>query len=327
MPGMPKMIMSATIAPSDTSTSTILSPNPSDQIVCGKTPLKMVHDLVFSEPALPNGTKKKLAMDIQIPARPGKKPLVVYVTGGGFAFASKESALNLRTYVAEAGFVVASIQYRTVMDGANYRDGIADVKSAIRYLRAHANDYGIDPDKVAVWGESAGGYLASMAGVTGNVKTFDTGDNLGQSSAVQAVIDKFGPSDLSKVATDFDTRSQEAYSSADNPIAHYVNGASSTKGLVDDPTATTTANPVTYITASDPAFLLFHGSKDPLVSPSQTLLLHNALLQAGVRSKRYVLTGASHGDVAFLGDVKSGQPWSTNEVMGIMVRFLKDNLG
>jgi len=108
---------------------------------------------------------------------------------------------------------------------------------------------------------------------------------------------------------------------------YYVNGASSTKGLVDDPTATTTANPVTYITASDPAFLLFHGSKDPLVSPSQTLLLHNALLQAGVRSKRYVLTGASHGDVAFLGDVKSGQPWSTNEVMGIMVRFLKDNLG
>lgn len=157
---MPKIIMSATIAPSDTSTSTILSPNPSDQIVCGKTPLKMVHDVVFSEPVLLNGTKKKLAMDIQIPAGPGKKPLVVYVTGGGFAFAPKQSALNLRTYVAEAGFVVASIQYRTVMDGANYRDGIADVKSAIRYLRAHADDYGIDPDKVAVWGESAGGYLA-----------------------------------------------------------------------------------------------------------------------------------------------------------------------
>jgi len=72
---MPKMIMSATIAPSDTSTSTILSPNPSDQIVCAKTPLKMVHDVVFSEPVLPNGTKKKLAMDIQIPAGPGKKPL------------------------------------------------------------------------------------------------------------------------------------------------------------------------------------------------------------------------------------------------------------
>ncbi|MEA3103954.1 hypothetical protein [Caballeronia mineralivorans] len=111
-----------------------------------------------------------------------------------------------------------------------------------------------------------------MAGVTGNVKTFDAGDNLGQSSAVQAVIDKFGPSDMSKVAADFDARSQEAYSSANNPVAHYVNGPSSTQGLVDDPTATTTANPASYITASDPAFLSFHGSQDPLVSPSQTLL-------------------------------------------------------
>jgi hypothetical protein len=123
------------------------------------------------------------ANDIQIPARAERRPVVIYVTGGGFMVAPKESGLNLRTYLAEAGFVVASIQYRTVMDGANYKDGVEDVKSAVRYLRAHSDEYGIDPNKVAVWGQSAGGYLAAMAGANGNLKPFDMGDNLGQSSA------------------------------------------------------------------------------------------------------------------------------------------------
>ena len=100
-------------------------------------------------------------MDIQIPAGAERRPVVIYVTGGGFMVAPKESGFNLRTYLAEAGFVVASIQYRTVMDGANYKDGVEDVKSAVRYLRAHSDEYGIDPNKVAVWGQSAGGYLAA----------------------------------------------------------------------------------------------------------------------------------------------------------------------
>jgi len=90
--------------------------------------------------------------------------------------------LNLRTFVAEAGFVVASIQYRTITDGATYADSLIDVKSAIRYLRAHADAYGIDPDHIAVWAESAGGYLAAMAGVTSNLKSFDKGGELDQNS-------------------------------------------------------------------------------------------------------------------------------------------------
>ena len=73
-----------------------------------------------------------------------KRTVVVYVPGGGFVVAAKESALNLRTYVAEAGFAVASVQYRTTRDGANYRDGVEDIKAAIRYLRANAGRYGID---------------------------------------------------------------------------------------------------------------------------------------------------------------------------------------
>jgi acetyl esterase/lipase len=138
-------------------------------------------------------------------------PLVIYVTGGGFVAAPKETSLDLRTFVAESGFVVASIQYRTVLDGATYKDSVADVKAAIRYLRANAKAYGIDPDHVAVWGQSAGSYLAAMAGVTGNVTAFDQSDDRGPSSSVQAVVDEFGPADLGKAAVDFDPSTQAAY--------------------------------------------------------------------------------------------------------------------
>jgi acetyl esterase/lipase len=321
------VIVAKTIAAIDSSSSTVISPDIADQIRCGKAVINTITDVVFSQPTLLlDGTAKKLAMDIQIPEHPGPKPLVVYMPGGGFVLAPKESAINLRTFVAEAGFVVASIQYRTLSDGANYRDSIADVKSAVRYLRAHADEYGIDPGKIAVWGESAGGYLAAMAGVTGEIKSFDVGENLAQSSAVQAVVDQFGPSDMSKIAADFDRETQEVYSSPRNTLALYINGLASSKRLLDDPTAATTANPLTYIHASAAPFLLFHGSQDGLVSPSQTLLLHNALKRAGAQSTRYVVDGAGHGDMAFLGNAKAGLPWSTNQVMGLIIDFLKNAL-
>jgi acetyl esterase/lipase len=321
----PKPVMASTIAAGDTSTSVVIHPDPNDQITCGKAAIKTINDVAFTTRTLSNGKTIDLLMDIQRPEAPGRKPLVVYVTGGGFIQAPKESAVDLRTYVAEAGYVVASIQYRTIGNGANFRDGIADVKSAIRYLRANAGKYGIDPQKIAVWGESAGGYLVAMVGVTNGVKSFDLGNNLDQSSDVQAVIDKFGASDLSKVAADFDLHTREATNAKDNPIAQYI-GLNPLSHQLDTRTATTVANPLTYISSADPPFLMFHGSQDKLVSPSQTLILHNALIAAGAHSTRYVLEGAGHGDLAFLGDSKSGLPWSTNQTMGLIVGFLKSSI-
>jgi acetyl esterase/lipase len=91
--------------------------------------------------------------------------------------------------------------------------------------------------------------------------------------------------------------------------------------------ATTAANPLTYIKATAPPFLIFHGSQDRLISPSQTLLLHNALVAAGVHSTRYVLEGAGHGDLAFMGDLEAGLPWSTRQTMGVIVDFLRATPG
>jgi acetyl esterase/lipase len=319
---LPKVALASTIAPSDTSTSIVIHPDINDQITCGKTAIGAIDDVVFTTRTLSNGKSKDLLMDILVPKPPGRRPLVVYVTGGGFIQAPKESAPDLRTYVAEAGFVVASIQYRTVRDGANYRDGIADVKSAIRYLRANANQYGIDPGKIAIWGESAGGYLVAMVGVTNGDRKFDVGNNLDQSSDVQAVVNKFGATDTSKLAADFDQQTRDADYAKDNSIAQYIGMVPETH-LLDAKIAATVANPITYVNASVPPFLILHGSKDQLISPSQTLMLHNAINAAGGHSVRYVLDGASHGDMAFLGDSKAGLPWSTRQTMDIIVDFLR----
>ncbi len=318
--GVPPIPMAKTVAPGDTSTSIVIHPDATRQISCGRTPLKTHNDVVFGHAKAPNGADLPLAMDILVPDTPGKKPLVVYVPGGGFVIAPKDGGLDLRSYVAEAGFVVASISYRTVLNRAIYRDGVADVKSAIRFLRAHADEYGIDGGHVAVWGESAGGYLVAMVGVTNGDHSFDVGDNLTQSSAVQAVVDKFGASDVSKVALDFDVDTQHIYGGP-GPLAMYVGGFRPGGGLVDP-----ASDPIAHIAASDPPFLIFHGNADHIVSPSQTLALHNALRAAGVKSARYVLDGANHGDLAFLGDPKAGLAWSSRQTMDIIVDFLRKTL-
>jgi len=131
---------------------------------------------------------------------------------------------------------------------------------------------------------------------------------------------------LDRLAADFDLHAREAIDTKDNSIARYI-GLEPGSHRLDARVAATVANPLTYIRQADPPFLIFHGSQDKLISPSQTLILHNALSAAGVHSTRYVLEGAGHGDLSFLGDSKSGLPWSTNETMGVIVGFLRSSLG
>jgi len=282
--------------------------------------------IVYSSPQLADGTTLPLQLDLLAPASTTPKPLVVYVPGGGFVAAVKEGALDLRSYVVDAGFVVASIQYRTIVNGAVYTDGIADVKAAIRFLRANATAYAIDPTAVAVWGQSAGGYLVAMVGTTNGAAEFDIGDHLDQSSNVQAVVDEFGASDLTRIAADFDANTQAYYKTPDNFVATYVLGAGSGKTLADDAGAAEKANPISYVDSSDPPFLLEHGNRDTIISPTQTLLLHTALLAAHVKSTRYIIDGANHGDLAFLGDFQAGLRWTTTTAADTILKFLRMTL-
>jgi dipeptidyl aminopeptidase/acylaminoacyl peptidase len=131
----------------------------------------------------------------------------------------------------------------------------------------------------------------------------------------------FGPSDTSKIAADFDANTQRASATHAGYMAVFMGAPA------EGQAAPTTANPLAHVDAADPPCLLLHGSQDKLVSPSQTLILHDALKAAHVDSTRYVLDGAGHGDLAFLGDDESGLPWSSAQTMGIMVDFLKRTLG
>jgi acetyl esterase/lipase len=312
-----------TVAKTDTSTSVVINPT-GPQIQCGRTSLTTTTNIVYATPTT-NGKQTQLKLDIQVPRTAGKKPLVVYLTGGGFMIAGQAANLGQRTYVAEQGYVVASIQYRTIPNGASYSDAVADVKSAIRYLRAHADQYGIDGSHVAVWGQSAGGYLAAMTGVTNGLKRFDVGANLDRSSDVQAVVDEFGPSDLSKVGDDYDTAAKQANLAPGNNLAQWVYGPGTTKSVAQYTPQVAAADPTAYVSATTPPFVLLQGSNDELVSPGQTLLMHNALTAKGVRSTRYVVAGANHGDLAFAGNT-SVKDWSTQVVMGKITGFLGQHL-
>lgn len=316
--GPPRIVTATSVAASSTASSTVIRPDAGRQISCGKVALEAINDVTYAQ--VPGG--RTLKLDILRPkAASAPLPLVVFVTGGGFVADPKQSELNLRTYLAEQGFIVASIQYRTFPDHATYREGVADVKSAVRYLRAHAGEYGVDPARVGLWGESAGGYLVSMAGLTDKVATFDNGVEPSQSSAVGAVVDAFGAVDVSKLAQDFDDTAKAAYAHP-MPTNLYVGGLTS-DGQLADPAS----NPLKYVSASAPPFLLLHGSDDRIVSPSQTLALHDALRAAGAKSTRYVLDGANHGDLGFLGDDRASLPWSSVQTMDLIVDFFRETLG
>jgi acetyl esterase/lipase len=319
-PGFPT---ATSIAPSDTSTSVVLPLPRGPQIELGRVEVATHADIVYAERSRPDAATRQLRLDLLIPESSSGQALVVYVPGGGFIRSPKEAGLNRRTYLAEAGYAVAGIEYRTVPDGATYREAVADVKSAIRFLRAQADVYGFDAERVAVWGESAGGYLAAMTGATCGEAAFETPDNQDHSSAVHAVVDQFGPSDLLRLSEDFDPAFQAQHLAPGTPAAAFVFGPGTTNALADDPAAVAMADPATHFDPAAPPFLLFHGSADRVVSPSQTLLLHTALLAHGVESTRYVLDGADHGDLAaMLGNPEAALPWSTQESLGYVIDFL-----
>ena len=183
-------------------------------------------------------------------------------------------------------YVVASINYR-LSQHAIFPVQIEDCKAAIRFLRANADKYGIDPNRIGVWGSSAGGHLVALLGTSGDVKEFEKGENLDFSSRVQAVCDYFGPTDFTKMSSFPTTMGHDA---ADSPESKLVGGA-----VQENKDKCKRANPITYVTKDDPPFLIVHGDKDPLVPHNQSVILYEALKRVGVKSKFYTVPGGGHG--------------------------------
>lgn len=254
-----------------------------------------------AQPSLPDGVRvirdieygrtpeKRLLLDIYLPETglTEPRPLIVWIHGGGWRRGSKDRTQASR-YVPQ-GYIVASISYRLSGD-AIFPAQIQDSKAAIRWLRANAGDYHIDPGRIGVWGSSAGGHLVALVGTSGGVAELegDTG-NLDQSSRVQAVVDYFGPTDF--VQMDAHSISDKLiHDNADSPESLLVGGP-----IQQNKEMVAKANPITYVSSDDPPFLIVHGDEDPLVPHHQSELLLAALQKAGVPSQLFTVKGGGHG--------------------------------
>lgn len=284
-----------------------------------KPAISYVSNVVYAQVPSRGFENVALKMDILKPQVKTPLPAVVVITGGGFINANKDNYMQQRVKLAEAGYVVASIDYR-VAPTAIFPQPLEDVKAAIRYLRANAMKFNIDPEHIGVWGGSAGGYLAAMAGTTSGLAKFDVGEHLEVSSSVQAVVDMYGLSDLTQIGADYSVDNQKRHMSSGATEALWVNGSpvfgGVDGGIMADLERAKAANPITYIDKYAPPFLLLHGTEDTSVSPSQTNLLHLALLAQGVDSTRYVVPGAKHG----------GEYWVQPEVVDTVIAFFNRTL-
>jgi acetyl esterase/lipase len=156
---------------------------------------------------------------------------------------------------------------------------IEDCKAAVRWLRAHAKEYGLNPDRFGVWGSSAGGHLVALLGTSGDV-----------SSRVQAVCDYYGPTDLLQMDAHALPSARLKHDPATSPESRLIGGA-----IQENKEKTTRANPIVYVTPDDPPFLIVHGDADPVVPIHQSQLLFDALKKAGVSVRFHTIKGAGHG--------------------------------
>ncbi len=253
-------------------------------------------------------------LDLYIPTSGSAPyPLVIMVHGGGFMFGDKADGGGLTgvdTLLA-AGYAVASINYR-LSGEAQYPAQIFDAKAAVRFLRANAATYNLNPEKFGAWGASAGGNLVSLLGTTCGVAELEGADlgNADQSSCVQAVVDWFGPIDFLKMQEQFEgTSCSSNTNDASSPESKLVGAPIQT---VPEKVALT--NPMNYITADDAPFFIENGTADCNIPPIQNKNLADALSAViGADKVTYVsLEGAGHG----------GSQFETAENLALVVAFL-----
>jgi acetyl esterase/lipase len=228
---------------------------------------------------------RELKLDIFIP-RNAKKPvpLVVWIHGGAWMVGDKRPCASL--FMTEHGFAAASIGYRLYPE-AIFPAQIHDCKAAIRFLRANAEKYGIDPNAIGVWGASAGGHLAAMLGVSaGNEQADGTlGDYTNVSTRVQAVCSWFGPMDFFTMPL-----GRRQFQADRDPETLLLGGRLSEKQDL-----ARLVSPISHVSKDDPPFLFMHGNRDTTVPLQQSRLMHEMLTAAGVPSELIVLKGEGHG--------------------------------
>ena len=247
---------------------------------------------VFQDLPYVRGGTAEQCLDLVLPAPPDPSrpaaPLIVWIHGGSWDHGSYHQ--NPAATMAARGYAVASIGYR-LSSQAKYPAQIEDCRAAVRWLRAHAAEYNLDPERIGVWGASAGGHLAALLGTAAEEKRFDVGEHLDQSAAVQCVIDSFGPSDLLHWGN---PPLLAALDTPDTAVARLLGGR-----VRDHAELARLASPVTFVDRRSAPFLIMHGQNDPIVPVQQSVVLDAALRRAGVESTLVIVPGAGHGGSVF----------------------------
>lgn len=309
-----------------------------------------------------NGENRDLRMNVFIPKTNNKKvPLLVFVHGGGWAMGDyqgddksnnnqvklngqtdnqmstdNQSSYKIFKGILNNGIAFASIDYRLNSE-AKFPAQIFDVKGAIRFLRAHADEYGIDSERIAIAGTSAGAHLATLLATTNNISELEgtVGGNLNYSSKVMACIDFYGPTDLLTMGPEMDlslqTKEQAAETHdsirANESILLGINKEGQGVGLLrklkeNNDTSSpywnyvllaTKGSPVYQVTSDDPPFFIAHGGNDSLVSIQQSLRFKEALDKMGIENIYMSNSKAPHGNQ---GDIvnKAALNWITNKL-------------
>ncbi|UUV95533.1 alpha/beta hydrolase [Limosilactobacillus fermentum] len=233
-----------------------------------------------------------------------KFPVIFWFAGGGWMDTDHNIHLPNLVDFARAGYLVVGVEYRD-SNKVNFPGQLEDAKAAIRYMRANAAKFQADPDRFVVMGESAGGHLASMLGLTNGMTEFDFGDHLDVSSDVQVAVPWYG-------VVDPLTAKQGSATDAFDFVYRNLLGAEPE----DAPELDAKANPLTYVSKKSVPFLILHGQQDQVVPVKDSEVLYEALNQAGVDADLYELETAGHMDVQFM------QP----AVFKLILEFLKKHL-
>lgn len=275
-----------------------------------------ISGVVYSQVFERGRSVRGLKMTLFVPRTKEKKPAVLYFPGGGFTSADHEKFLEMRYALARAGYVVAACEYRAVPN--KFPALLEDAKAAVRWMRAHASEFGVDADRIGLLGDSAGGYVVQMAGATNGEKNWDEGDFKEVSSDVQAVVSIYGISDLTTIGEGIGN--ENVHASAAVTEALLLNGPAfkdfAGASVNADPQKAKAASPIGHVDGTEPPFLLMHGSGDKVVSPLQSKKMFEALQNKKVEAEYVLVRGAEHGDL----------PWYQPGVISRVVNFFDRHL-
>ena len=235
----------------------------------------VIRDVVFGEP-----DGYKLTLDIYQPDGPGPHPVVVCSHGGGGLGGTKEGYQVMGPMLARNGYAAVSINYRLAPQFP-YPAAFDDSQRAIRWVRAHAKEYGFNPKRVAALGDSAGGHLVGLIGVRGETRDKSDKELSRYSSRPDAVVGNYGAYELVRM---WDIEM------AHKPLTGWLGGEPKGREKLYKETS-----PASMVTSKAPPFLILHGDKDMVNPEEQSHLLHDALRAKGVDSTLVIIPGGGHG--------------------------------